>query len=225
MAIKFQYNKISLQEMQKQLNVRLNALPVLKYKEAILRTEAEKAKKKMHELEQNIVNKIKQYEYMNMMWQEFPKDVISISEIKTNRKNIAGVKTPQLENVAFELKPLCLFNQPLWISDGITLLKELVRLSIEKELLSMRTVLLDAARKKTTQKVNLYEKVQVPDYLDAISKIKKFINEEKNFNHLKLKAMIVPMTEFSMIIFHGDYDAFLPELRKTGVFHVAEKNK
>ena len=37
--------------------------------------------------------------------------------------------------------------------------------------------------------------------------------------------MIVPMTEFSMLIFHGDYDAFLPELRKKGVFHIAEKNK
>ncbi len=37
--------------------------------------------------------------------------------------------------------------------------------------------------------------------------------------------MIVPMTEFSMLIFHGDYDAFLPELRKMGVFHIAEKNK
>lgn len=189
MAIKFQYNKISLQEMQKQLNVRLNALPVLKYKEAILRTEAEKAKKKMHELEQNIVNKIKQYEYMNMLWQEFPKDVVTISEIKTSRKNIAGVQTPQLENVELELKPLCLFNQPLWISDGITLLKELVRLSMEKELLSIRTVLLDAARKKTTQKVNLYEKVQVPDYLDAISKIKKFINDEESLGKATQKIM------------------------------------
>ena len=49
MAIKFQYNKISLQEMQKQLKVRLDALPVIKYKEAILRAEAEKAKKKMME--------------------------------------------------------------------------------------------------------------------------------------------------------------------------------
>lgn len=36
--------------------------------------------------------------------------------------------------------------------------------------------------------------------------------------------MIVPMTEFSMLIFHKDYDSFLPELRKMGVFHVAEKN-
>lgn len=189
MAIKFQYNKISLQEMQKQLKVRLDALPVLKYKEAILRAEAEKAKKKMVEAEQNIISRMKQHEYMNMLWQEFPQDVIALREIKTSMKNIAGVKTPQLENVEFELKPLCLFNLPLWISDGIMLLKELMRLSIEKELLHIRTELLDAARKKTTQKVNLYEKVQVPDYLDAISKIKKFLSDEESLGKAAQKIM------------------------------------
>lgn len=189
MAIKFQYNKISLQEMQKQLKVRLDALPVIKYKEAILRTEAGKAKSKRVELERSIESKIKQYEYMNMLWQEFPQEVITVSEVKTSIKNIAGVKTPQFENVHFELKPLCLFNQPLWISDGIALLKELMRLSIEKELLSIRTALLDVARKKTTQKVNLYEKVQVPDYLDAISKIKKFMNDEESLGKAAQKIM------------------------------------
>ncbi|MBX9785321.1 MAG: hypothetical protein K2X48_18710 [Chitinophagaceae bacterium] len=189
MAIKFQYNKISLQEMQKQLKVRLDALPVIKYKEAILRTEAEKAKRKRIELERSIESKIQHYEYMNILWQEFPQDVITVSEIKTSMKNIAGVKTPQFENAEFELKPLCLFNQPLWVSDGITLLKELVRLSIEKELLSIRTTLLDAARKKTTQKVNLYEKVQVPDYLNAISKIKKFMNDEESLGKATQKIM------------------------------------
>ncbi len=189
MAIKFQYNKISLQEIQKQLKARLDALPVIKYKEAILRAEAEKAKKKMMELENNILNKMKQHEYMNMLWQEFPQDVITVSEIKTSMKNIAGVKTPQLENVAFVVKPLCLFNYPLWVSNGIALLKELVSMSIEKKLLSIRTALLDAARKKTTQKVNLYEKMQVPDYLHAISKIKKFINDEESLSKATQKIM------------------------------------
>lgn len=189
MAIKFQYNKISLQEMQKQLKVRLDALPVIKYKEAILRTEAEKAKRKRVELERSIESKIKQYEYMNILWQEFSQEVITVSEVKTSIKNIAGVKTPQFENVDFELKPLCLFNQPLWVSDGIALLKELMRLSIEKELLSIRTALLDVARKKTTQKVNLYEKVQVPDYLNAISKIKKFMNDEESLGKAAQKIM------------------------------------
>ena len=175
--------------MQKQLKVRLDALPVIKYKEAILRAEAEKAKKKMTEAEQNILSKMKQHEYMDMLWQEFPKDVLTVGEIKTSIKNIAGVKTPQLENVEFTLKPISLFTYPLWISEGVSLLKELARLSFEKKLLLSRTELLDAARKKTTQKVNLYEKLQVPDYLTAISKIKKFMNDEESLGKAAQKIM------------------------------------
>ena len=189
MAIKFQYNKVSLQEMQKQLKVRLDTLPVLKFKEAILRAEAEKAKKKMTEMETNISTKTKGYEYMNMLWQEFPQDVITVKEVKTSMKNIAGVKTPQFENIEFELKPLCLFSLPFWTFDGIAILKELIGLSIEKNIIFHRTELLEAARKKTTQKVNLYEKVQVPGYADAISKIKKFMNDEESLGKAVQKIM------------------------------------
>ena len=189
MAIKFQYNKVSLQEMQKQLKVRLDTLPVLKFKEAILRAEAEKAKKKMAEMETNISTKVKGYEYMNMLWQEFPQDAITVREVKTSMKNIAGVKTPQFENIEFELKPLCLFNLPFWTFNGIALLKELIGLSIEKKIILHRAELLEAARKKTTQKVNLYEKVQVPGYADAISKIKKFMNDEESLGKAVQKIM------------------------------------
>ena len=189
MAIKFQYNKVSLQEMQKQLKVRLDTLPVLKFKEAILRAEAEKAKKKMAEMEINISTKIKGLEYLDILWQEFPQDVITVKEVKTSMKNIAGVKTPQFEEVEFELKSLCLFNLPFWTFNGIAILKELIGLSIEKNIILHRTELLEAARKKTTQKVNLYEKVQVPGYADAISKIKKFMNDEESLGKAVQKIM------------------------------------
>ena len=43
-------------------------------------------------------------------------------------------------------------------------------------------VLLDFARRKTTQKVNLYEKVQIPGYEDAIRKIKRFMEDEENLS-------------------------------------------
>lgn len=189
MAINFQYNKVSLQDMQKQLKVRLDTLPVLKFKEAILRAEAEKAKKKIEEMETNISTKIKEFEYMDMLWQEFPQDAITVKEVKTSMKNIAGVKTPQFEKVDFELRPLCLFNLPFWTFNGIALLKELIGLSIEKKIILQTAELLESARKKTTQKVNLYEKVQVPGYADAISKIKKFMNDEESLSKAVQKIM------------------------------------
>jgi V/A-type H+/Na+-transporting ATPase subunit D len=55
-------------------------------------------------------------------------------------------------------------------------------LGIEREVFDQKTALLDFARKKTTQKVNLYEKVQIPGYHDAILKIKRFLEDEENLS-------------------------------------------
>ena len=44
MAIKFQYNKTSLQSLDKQLKMRVRALPTIKNKESALRSEVKKAK-------------------------------------------------------------------------------------------------------------------------------------------------------------------------------------
>ena len=59
--------------------------------------------------------------------------------------------------------------------------------------------LLDHARKKTTQKVNLYEKVQIPGYQEAIMKIKRFMEDEENLSKssqkiikTRLESMEVP---------------------------------
>jgi V/A-type H+-transporting ATPase subunit D len=49
--------------------------------------------------------------------------------------------------------------------------------------------LLDYARKKTTQKVNLYEKVQIPGYEAAIMKIKRFLEDEENLSKSSMKIV------------------------------------
>jgi V/A-type H+-transporting ATPase subunit D len=64
----------------------------------------------------------------------------------------------------------------------VEVLKSIARLGIEFEVFQRRTELLDHARKKTTQKVNLYEKVQIPGYEDAIRKIKRFLEDEENLS-------------------------------------------
>jgi V/A-type H+-transporting ATPase subunit D len=49
--------------------------------------------------------------------------------------------------------------------------------------------LLDYARKKTTQKVNLFEKVQIPGFQDAIRKIKRFMEDEENLSKSSQKIV------------------------------------
>jgi len=182
MAIKFQYNKTSLQQIEKQLKVRVRALPTIKNKESALRIEVKKAKDETVRLDDLLNRKLAGYDRMVAMWGEFDFSLVSVKDVELGIKKIAGVKTPVLNNIVFVTKPFSVFNSPKWYLDGIALVKEIASVGIEREVYARKMQLLDHARKKTTQKVNLFEKVQIPGYEDAIMKIKRFMEDEDNLS-------------------------------------------
>jgi V/A-type H+-transporting ATPase subunit D len=189
MAIKFQYNKTSLQQLNKHLKMRLRALPTLQSKEAALRMEVKRAKDQSEELLKKLKQRMKEYDSMVRLWGEFEQDLITVKDVNMSVKKIAGVKTPILEDVIFELKDFSLFNKPSWFLSGVQILESLVKISIESEFFLRKMELLDFARKKTTQKVNLYEKVQIPGYEEAISKVKRFLEDEENLSKSSQKIV------------------------------------
>ncbi|OQB08172.1 MAG: V-type ATP synthase subunit D [Candidatus Cloacimonetes bacterium ADurb.Bin211] len=69
------------------------------------------------------------------------------------------------------------------------MLKDIAALSIEREFFWRKMLILEQVRKKTTQKVNLYEKVQIPLYEDAIRKIKRFLEDEENLSKASQKIL------------------------------------
>ena len=182
MAIKFQYNKTSLGELGKQLKMRQKALPTIKSKESALRSEVKKAKDSAADYRRRLEALKGEYDYMVALWGEFDSDLLRISDVDLGVRKIAGVRIPELEDVRFEEKSYDLFSSPAWFADGIDILKRLARLGLEFEVYNRRMELLDFARRKTTQKVNLYEKVQIPGYEDAIRKIKRFMEDEENLS-------------------------------------------
>ena len=182
MAIKFQYNKTSLGELGKQLKVREKALPTIKSKESALRLEVAKAKEVAETFEQELRDVESQYDYMTALWGEFDPDLVSIEDVRLSTVKIAGVRIPVLQEVVFANRPYDLFSSPAWTADGVELLRRVARLMVEYEVFELKMRLLDRARKKTTQKVNLYEKVQIPGYEDAIRKIKRFMEDEENLS-------------------------------------------
>lgn len=189
MTIKFQYNKTSLQRLNKQLDMRLKALPVIKNKETALRIEVKHAKNKVKEVENELNKKMKQYSVSQAIWSEFNMKLISVAEIKTDTKKIAGVKTPVLNEVIFKEEEFSLFNKPKWFAEGISIAKELSEIALKREFYNRKMELLNYARRKTTQKVNLYEKVQIPGYSDAIRKIKRFLEDEENLSKSSQKII------------------------------------
>jgi V/A-type H+-transporting ATPase subunit D len=189
MAIKFQYNKTSLQEMNKQLRIRKRALPTLKNKESALRVEVKRAKDQAMALEEKLNAAMREYDDMVRLWCEFNPNLVTISDVELGIKKIAGVNTPVLQKIHFHIRPFSLFSQPTWYLDGVSILQRLATIAIEREFFLAKMSLLDHARKKTTQKVNLYEKVQIPGYEEAVLKIKRFLEDEENLSKSSQKIL------------------------------------
>lgn len=182
MNIKFQFNKTSLQDLNKQLKVRVRALPTLKNKESALRMEVKKAKDVALELETKVQIKTKELASFMHMWQEFEPDLLAVKHVEIITRKIAAVKIPVMGKIEYEIKPFFMFSTPPWYLDGIEILKTLSEIKIERLFYLRKMRILDIIRKKTTQKVNLYEKVQIPAFEDSIRKIKRFLEDEENLS-------------------------------------------
>ena len=189
MAIKFQYNKTSLQQIEKQLKMRQRTLPIIKSKETALRLEVKKTKNEADELNKRLEAQIGGYESMYALWGEFDASLVALKDVEMDVRKIAGVRVPVLTNIRLEVKPFGLFSAPKWYFDGINLLQGLAKTAVEHEFVVAKLGLLDHARRKTTQKVNLFEKVQIPGYQEAIRKIKRFMEDEENLSKSSQKIL------------------------------------
>ena len=115
--------------------------------------------------------------------------MVSLKDVELDVKKIAGVRVPILSAIRLEVKPFGLFSAPKWYFDGIKLLEGLAKTAVEREFVMAKLTLLDHARKKTTQKVNLFEKVQIPGFQEAVRKIKRFMEDEENLSKSSQKIL------------------------------------
>lgn len=189
MAIRFQYNKTSLQQQEKALKMRLRTLPTIKSKESALRQQVKQTKREVDLLEEKLEQELRGYQGMVSLWDEFDASLITVDRVDLSMKKIAGVLLPVLDGIHYEVRPFSIFNAPSWWAEGIELLKTLATAGIEAEFLRLKMEYLEHARKKTTQKVNLFEKVQIPGYQDAIRKIKRFLEDEESLSKASQKIM------------------------------------
>ena len=189
MAISYQYNKTSLQSLEKNLKTRQKTLPTLQSKESALRMEVKHAKDEMKALDEEVNRRIKDYDKMIALWGEFDTSLIHVDDVIMTSKKIAGVRVPVLEQVVYTTKQFSIYDAPKWFYDGFEQVKAIADIGIKQEFVHRKVELLEYARKKTTQKVNLFEKVQIPGYQDAIRKIKRFMEDEENLSKSSQKIV------------------------------------
>jgi V/A-type H+-transporting ATPase subunit D len=187
MAIKYQFNKISMQSLNKQLKIRQNALPTIKSKESALRLTVKRQKETLRDLSESYQEKMDSLMGLMRLWGEFPEEIFSLKEVILNIVKIAGVKTPELKQIDYEVANFSRFSNPVWLNGGIVILKQITEIIGQMEIAEKKLAILEYARKKTTQKVNLYEKVQIPEFSEAIRKIKRYLEDVDNLEKASQK--------------------------------------
>ncbi|MFH1062102.1 MAG: V-type ATP synthase subunit D [Candidatus Omnitrophota bacterium] len=183
-----QYNKTALLKINKDLSMRQNALPVLRSKESALRAETRKIRAKIKGLELSLEQLKATLEPMERLWVEFP-DIVKIEKINFVQKKVASIAVFNIEGIDFNTEDISFFAYPSWVSQGIEIIKNL--LFLQMELINEKNILdsVEYARRKTTQKVNLYEKVQIPFFEESIRRIKRFLEDQDNLSKSSQKVI------------------------------------
>ncbi len=101
-----------------------------------------------------------------------PKDVV------VRVKNIAGVDTPVFVAVQFGSAEYDLFSTPLWVDAAIEALRGLVSMEEEIVIIEKGVHILRQELRIATQRVNLFEKIKIPQAREAIRLIKIYIGDQ-----------------------------------------------
>lgn len=185
MQLKFQYNKVSLKNIDKQLRIRQNALPILKSKEAALRVHVQGIRSKLKKHQSDLELKKDQINSYAELWNEFRFDLVEIEDLDLETQKVAGVPLYKLKDIVYREIRFAEPSYPAWYTKGIEDLKDVLRLGLSLEIEKENLISLEFARRKTTQKVNLYEKVHIPAYQEAALKIKRYLENEE---HISMSA-------------------------------------
>lgn len=106
-------------------------------------------------------------------------ELVRVGELKTDTGNIAGVDIPQFIAIEFETLPYDLFQTPLWVDSGCEILKRLIAADAEVAVLKEQVRRLEQELRITTQRVNLFEKVKIPETRANIRRIRIYLGDEQ----------------------------------------------
>ena len=104
-------------------------------------------------------------------------NLLILREVVTDTGNIAGVEIPILRDVVIETPPPDLWATPTWFDDAQELLVRLLRLRVAHEILERQRELIALELERTTQRVNLFEKVKIPECRENIRTIRIFLGD------------------------------------------------
>jgi len=109
----------------------------------------------------------------------FPEGIITVSNIRKGTGNIAGVAIPTYEGADFERGDYDFYFTPLWVDLAANHMEKAMELDLEAEVLDEQVRLLEKELLATSQRVNLFEKVKIPETKENIKKISIYMADQQ----------------------------------------------
>lgn len=141
----------------------------------VIEAKAEAVRKKKDELEKGFGAWIAVFSEKDA----FPDGIISVSNIRKGKGNIAGVDIPTFEGAVFSRGDYDLYDTPLWVDIAANHMEKAMSLDLEAEVLDEQVRLLEAELLATSQRVNLFEKVKIPETEENIKKISVYMADQQ----------------------------------------------
>ena len=179
---KIKLTKNELKVQKDQLKMFNRYLPTLMLKKQQLQTEIRTIDAKAKEVRAARVNLEKEFDKWIAVFGEreaFKPEMITVKNIKKGTGNIAGVTIPIYEGADFGRGDYDLYETPLWIDMAADRMEKALSLDLEAEVLDEQVRLLSQELKTTTQRVNLFEKVKIPEAKANIKKISVYLGDEQ----------------------------------------------
>ena len=157
-------------------------LPTLMLKKQQLQAEIRTVEMRVHELW-----RIKEHaETSFMKWAGlfneegvFTPDLLKVEKVLTSEGNIAGVPIPLFEGAEFETAQYDLLEKPLWLDAAIDFMKKALLLNLEIQCMEEQQRRLRKELQTTSQRVNLFEKIKIPEAKSNIKKIGIYLGDQQ----------------------------------------------
>ncbi|MDX1411224.1 MAG: V-type ATP synthase subunit D [Nitrospirales bacterium] len=175
---RFALSKSALQRERQNLKMFERFLPSLDLKRRQLMAEQSRALEALSQVEAQVATLVPDTGRSIPMLAN--KDIeigklVQIESVQIGEENVVGVRLPVLEKVDTKMEEYALLAKPHWVDAVGDRLREILELKIQIQVLSERVLRLDQAIRRTTQRVNLFDKVLIPGARKHIKRIQIFL--------------------------------------------------
>ncbi len=179
---KIKLTKNELKKQKDSLKMYQRYLPTLLLKKQQLQSEIRKIKEREELVKAQKDALYAEFQsWIEVFSEELPiwNSLLKVESIQRKMGNIAGVEIPFFDGASFTIGEYDYFNTPLWVDKAVVKMKELLMFDLEYQVLEEQVTILTLELKVTTQRVNLFEKVKIPECSDNIKKITIYLGDQQ----------------------------------------------